>query len=122
MSSSPIPAKSVALTVFVSTRVGEQIRNKIANLGDNLKYQLTIIQLLHTELKKESIEKGAQREPQKLEKEKEQSEEGGRENMEHNSVQAGVRPSKKRSNYFSQRLQSIKSGSALRSQRPHWSA
>ena len=79
MSSSPIPAKSVALKVFVSTRVGEQIRNKIANLGDNLKYQLTIIQLLHTELKKESIEKGAQREPQKLEKEKEQSEEGGRE-------------------------------------------
>ena len=72
MSSSPIPAKSVALKVFVSTRVGEQIRNKIANLGDNLKYQLTIIQLLHTELKKESIEKGAQREPQKLEKEKEQ--------------------------------------------------
>lgn len=112
-------AKSVALTVFVSTRVGEQIRNKIANLGDNLKYQLTIIQLLHTELKKESIRKNF-KESHRSWRKKEQSEEGGRENMEHNSVQAGVRPSKT-FQLLSQRLQSIKSGSALRSQRPHWS-
>lgn len=59
--------------------MGEQIKNKIANLSNNFKYQLTIIWLLHTELKRESIQKGAQREQQMLEKEKEHSEEGGRE-------------------------------------------
>ena len=58
----------VALKVFVSTRMGEQIRNKIANVSDNFKYQLTLIQLLHTELKKENIQKGAQREPQNWKK------------------------------------------------------
>lgn len=48
--------------------MGEQIRNKIANVSDNFKYQLTLIQLLHTELKKENIQKGAQREPQNWKK------------------------------------------------------
>lgn len=59
--------------------MGEQIRNKVANLSGNSKYHQTIICLAGTELKRESVQKGAKRVTEAGEKEGRNTVKKGRE-------------------------------------------